>query len=110
MILVSGPDDDKYDNEKEPPVRPAQLVGLVYDELRRLARGQMSRESLDHTLQPTAVVHEAYMRLARNESIEWQGRTHFLAISEVAQVENKSERTIKYDWQFARDFLARALG
>ena len=57
-----------------------ELLPVVYDELRRLARGYLARERPDHTLQPTALVHEAYTRLASQSRIEWQGRTHFLAV------------------------------
>jgi RNA polymerase sigma factor (TIGR02999 family) len=58
-----------------------QLVGLIYDELRRIAGAQMRRERSGHTLQATAVVHEAYMRLAGEQDIEWQNRAHFFAIA-----------------------------
>ncbi len=57
-----------------------ELVPLVYDELRRLARGFLSRERPDHTLQPTALVHEAYLRLADQSRVDWAGRTHVCAI------------------------------
>jgi RNA polymerase sigma factor (TIGR02999 family) len=57
-----------------------QLIPLVYDELRRLARGFLSREGRDHTLQPTALVHEAYLRLVDQSRVNWQGRTHFRAV------------------------------
>ncbi len=56
------------------------LVPLVYDELRRLARAQMRREPLNHTLQPTALVHEAYARLVEAD-LDWQDRTHFMSIA-----------------------------
>ncbi|MDH3255564.1 MAG: ECF-type sigma factor [Acidobacteriota bacterium] len=56
------------------------LLPLVYDELRRLARGFLSRERPGHTLQPTALVHEAYLRLANQSRVAWQGRSHFLAV------------------------------
>lgn len=56
------------------------LLPLVYDELRRLARHYLSRESPGHTLAPTALVHEAYLRLAEHSRVEWQGRTHFFAV------------------------------
>jgi RNA polymerase sigma factor (TIGR02999 family) len=56
------------------------LLPLVYDELRRLARGFLARERPGHTLQPTALVHEAYMKLADQTRVEWAGRTHFLAV------------------------------
>ncbi len=57
-----------------------ELIPLVYDELRRLARGFLSRERPDHTLQPTALVNEAYLRLARQQAVDWAGRTHFFAV------------------------------
>jgi len=56
-----------------------ELVRLVYDELRRLAAWQMRGERSDHTLQPTALVHEAYMRLAGADDPQWENRAHFLA-------------------------------
>jgi RNA polymerase sigma-70 factor, ECF subfamily len=58
---------------------PQQLIALVYDELRRIARRYMQHERPDHTLQPTAVVHEAYLRLVDESAVGWQGRTHFRA-------------------------------
>ncbi len=58
-----------------------QLVPLIYAELRRIAGAQMGRERLGHTLQATAVVHEAYMRLAGEQEIPWQNRAHFFAIA-----------------------------
>lgn len=54
---------------------------LVYKELRRLAASYLRRERSDHTLQPTALVHEAYMRLVEQKSVQWQGRSHFFAIT-----------------------------
>jgi RNA polymerase sigma factor (TIGR02999 family) len=57
-----------------------QLVPLVYDELRRLARLQMRGERREHTLQPTALVHEAYGRLVALE-LSWQDRSHFLSMA-----------------------------
>ena len=58
-----------------------QLVPLIYDELRRIAGAQMRRERAGHTLQATAVVHEAYLRLAGEQEIQWQSRAHFFAIA-----------------------------
>jgi RNA polymerase sigma factor (TIGR02999 family) len=58
-----------------------QLVPLIYDELRRIAGAQMRRERASHTLQATAVVHEAYLRLAGEREIQWQSRAHFFAIA-----------------------------
>jgi len=51
----------------------------VYDELRRLAASRLGRESGEHTLQPTALVHEAWLRLAGNGAVAWDGRRHFFA-------------------------------
>ena len=67
-------------NTKAPPGVDG-LVETAYDELRRLARGYFSRERLDHTLQPTALVNEAYLRLAAQNRTAWQGRAHFLGIA-----------------------------
>ncbi|HET6883973.1 MAG TPA: ECF-type sigma factor [Pirellulales bacterium] len=57
-----------------------QLVPLVYDELRRVAGRYLRRESPGNTLQPTALVHEAFLKLAEQQRVDWQGRTHVLAI------------------------------
>jgi len=54
-----------------------QLMPLVYDELRRLAEHCMRQERSDHTLQPTALVHETYLRLVGQTNIDWQSRAHF---------------------------------
>lgn len=57
------------------------LLPLVYDELRALARSYLRRERSDHTWQPTALVHEAYLRLVDQSSVTWQDRTHFFGIA-----------------------------
>src|SRR5204863_9745246 len=54
-----------------------ELVPLVYEELRRLARRQMSREREDHVLQATALVNEAFLRLVDVHQVQWRSRTHF---------------------------------
>ena len=59
----------------------SKLIPLVYDELRRLARHYMRRERSDHTLQTTALVHEAYLRLVEQRETNWQNRAHFFAIA-----------------------------
>jgi RNA polymerase sigma-70 factor, ECF subfamily len=59
----------------------SQLIPLVYDELRRLAGRYMRRERSDHTLQATALVHEAYLKLVEQRSVDWQGRAHFFGIA-----------------------------
>ena len=57
-----------------------QLLPLVHAELRRIARRQMSHERPSHTLQATALVNEAYLKLAGQEGFEWQNRAHFFAV------------------------------
>jgi RNA polymerase sigma-70 factor (ECF subfamily) len=66
----------KGDREAE-----SRLIPLVYSELRRLAGYFLSGEKPDHTLQPTALVHEAYLRLTQLKEIDWQSSSHFFAIS-----------------------------
>ena len=56
-----------------------ELLPLVYDELRRLARAHMGHERANHTLQPTALVHEAYLRLVGDTGARWDSRGHFFA-------------------------------
>jgi len=57
------------------------LARAVYDELRTLAAGHLRRERADHTLQPTALVHEAYLRLFRGARIDWRNRAHFFGMA-----------------------------
>ena len=59
----------------------ARLLPLVYDELRALAEGYLRHERPDHTLQPTALVHEAYLRMVDQTQATWQDRAHFVAIA-----------------------------
>ena len=63
------------------PGAPDLLMPLVYDRLRQLARRHLARERAGHTLQPTALVHETYLRLAGHRRIRWQDRGHFLALA-----------------------------
>jgi len=58
-----------------------RLVPLIYDDLLRLARARLSRENRECTLQPTALVHESYLRLADEQKLQWQNRAHFYAIA-----------------------------
>jgi RNA polymerase sigma factor (TIGR02999 family) len=60
---------------------PAQLMPLVYDELRKLAAAYLDAERADHTLQATALVHEAYIRLVDWRNVSWQNRAHFFALA-----------------------------
>jgi RNA polymerase sigma factor (TIGR02999 family) len=59
----------------------ARLMPVVYEELRRLARNYLRRERVDHTLQPTALVHEAYLRLVDDSAVSWESRAHFYGIA-----------------------------
>lgn len=70
--------------DREPPPEPPELITLVYDELRALAAGFMRGERPGHTLQPTAVVHEMYLRLVHQAQAEWKGRVHFRAVAAIA--------------------------
>ena len=58
-----------------------RLMPLVYDELRALAESYLQHERPDHTLQATALVHEAYMRLIKQENVDWRNRAHFFAVA-----------------------------
>ncbi len=58
-----------------------RLMPLVYDELRRLASHYLKSERPDHTLQPTALVHEAYLRMVEQTRVNWQSRAHFFAVA-----------------------------
>jgi RNA polymerase sigma factor (TIGR02999 family) len=59
----------------------SKLMPLIYNELRRLAKGYMRRERAEHTLQATALVHEAYLKLVKQPSVNWKGRSHFFGIA-----------------------------
>jgi len=58
-----------------------RLLPVVYRELKRLAAGYLRSERAEHTLQPTALAHEAYLRLVGREEIQWQNRAHFLGVA-----------------------------
>ena len=58
-----------------------QLAPIIYDELKRIAQQCMMRERQEHTLQPTALVNEAFLRLVNVEGVQWQDRAHFFALS-----------------------------
>lgn len=82
----------------------ASLFAIVYDELRRLAASALRRERPDHTLQPTALVHEAYLRLADEPDARWENRAHFLAVAAQAM------RRILVDHARGRNALKRGSG
>ena len=73
QILINWQEGDTDAAEK--------LMPLVYEELRRLARNYLARERADHTLQATALVHEAYLRLVDDRKVSWQNRAHFFGIA-----------------------------
>jgi RNA polymerase sigma-70 factor, ECF subfamily len=58
-----------------------ELLPLVYAELHRLAAGYMRRERPDHTLQPTALINQAYLRIAQQQHVEWQNHAHFIGFA-----------------------------
>ena len=59
----------------------SELIPVIYQELHRLAVGHLRHERPDHTLQPTALVHEAYIKLVAQRNADWQSRTHFFAVA-----------------------------
>ena len=73
------------------------LLSLVYDELRRIARKHLNKERSDHTLQPTALVHEAYLKLIDISDVDWQDRAHFFAFA------SQTMRRILVDYARARN-------
>ena len=58
-----------------------QLIPRIYSELRKLASGYLRRERADHSLQPTALVHEAFLKLVDQRAVQWQNRAHFFGIA-----------------------------
>ncbi len=62
------------------PPDAERLIPLVYDDLRKLAANYLRRETPGHTLQPTALVNEAFLKLVDQTRVNWQGRTHFFAV------------------------------
>ncbi len=96
QLLVAWSDGDEAALEK--------LAPLVYDELRRLARRHMAGERRGHTLQTTALVNEAYLRLVNWREVRWQNRAHFFAVS--AQM----MRHILVDFARSRSYQKRGAG
>lgn len=64
-----------------PPAEQERLLSLLQGELRRIAGAYMRRERRDHTLQPTALVNEAYLRLSKERNVQWEDRGHFFGIA-----------------------------
>ena len=105
-----------------------RLAAALYIDMRRLAQSHLSGERPDHTLQPTALVHEAYLKLIDQKSTSWNERLHFLAelderqarvvelryfggctLEEVASLLGVGRRTIDRDWMAAKAWLYRRL-
>jgi RNA polymerase sigma factor (TIGR02999 family) len=89
------------------PAATEQLLPLVYEELRRVAAAKLAEEPRGQTLQPTALVHEAYLRLTQDEAPQWDSRRHFLAAAAEAMrrilVENaRRKRSLKRGGQRQR--------
>ncbi|MCH7664606.1 MAG: sigma-70 family RNA polymerase sigma factor [Acidobacteria bacterium] len=86
LKAISAGDPDKAD----------QLYSLVYDELRQMARVKMARERPGQTLQPTALVHEAYLRLLGGEEPQWESRAHFFTAAAEAMRRILIDRARRY--------------
>ena len=89
-----------------------ELLPLVYDELRRLANSYLKNERSNHTLQPTALVHETYLRMLGQKEIAWENRAHFFGVSarlmreiliEYARAKNRLKRGGEFKTQIALD-------
>jgi RNA polymerase sigma-70 factor, ECF subfamily len=83
------------------PAAAERLFALVYDELRAVAHNYFRHQRLDHTLQPTALVNEAFLKLIDQSDVEWQSRAHFLAVAA------KAMRQILIDHARGRGALKR---
>jgi RNA polymerase sigma factor (TIGR02999 family) len=97
--------------QKGDPEASAELLPLVYEELRRLAAWHLANERPGQTLQATALVHEAYLRLIGNEDARWQGRRHFFGAAAQAMrrilVENaRRKQRLKHGGQMERVDIA----
>lgn len=91
---------------EQDPLATDELIELLYDEFRSMAAAQLNREPTGHTLDPTALVHEAFLRLIDQNRVHWQGRTHFLAIGAQAMrrvlvdhARGKNREKRGRDWQ-----------
>lgn len=96
QLLVAWSDGDQAARDR--------LMSVVYEELHRLARGYMRRESPGHTLQTSALVHEAFLRLVDQRNVHWQNRAHFFGIA--AQM----MRRILVDYARSRSYAKRGGG
>src|SRR5919202_5535581 len=92
QLLIAWSDGDKSALDR--------LMPLIYEELRRLAHRYMSRERAGHTLQTTALVNEAYLRLVNWREVRWQNRAHFFAVA--AQMMRRILVDFARDRQYAK--------
>lgn len=81
-----------------------QLMPLVYDELRKMARQFMKNKEVGHTLQPTVLIHEVYLKLVKQDKQNWENRTHFFGVA------SKAMRHILVDYLRNRNYLKRGGG
>lgn len=84
-----------------------ELMPLVYDEMRNIAHNKLRFERKGHTIDTTALVHEAYFKLINHDEVEWQSRAHFLAVAALAMKRilinyAKHRKTIKHGGEFKR--------
>jgi RNA polymerase sigma-70 factor, ECF subfamily len=91
---MKSPSDNNSNNSRTIPdeLNLSQIMPAVYDELRRLAHRYMARENKPQTLQPTALLNEAYLKLMKAKAPAWQNRAHFCAIAANAMRELLVER------------------
>jgi RNA polymerase sigma-70 factor, ECF subfamily len=85
-VMVSAQSDQEFLAETarwmaDNDTRLAEALPALYDELRRLAAGYLRNERADHTLQPTALVHEAYLRLREQRTVDWSNHSHFVGVA-----------------------------
>jgi RNA polymerase sigma factor (TIGR02999 family) len=105
------PDEQREPEEKH---SAAELLPILYGELRRLAAMLTARLAPGQTLQPTALVHEAYLRLVRDEESGWQGRRHFFgaaaqAMRQILIEQARHKASLKYGGKAQRVELAEGL-
>ena len=105
------PGEPRGPEEKQPA---AELLPILYGELRRLAATLTARLAPGQTLQPTALVHEAYLRLVRDEESGWQGRRHFFgaaaqAMRQILIEQARHKASLKYGGKAQRVELAEGL-
>jgi RNA polymerase sigma factor (TIGR02999 family) len=94
LVAWSGGDKQAFD----------EVMRIVYEELHRLAHRHLAKERQDHTLQTTALVNEAYLKLVDQKRVKWQGRSHFFALS------SQLMRRILVDYARSRQYAKRGGG